>query len=70
LTTEQDEIVDLNELRQFESTASINFKKTDTLAFKTYNYFKETMAAVKIQRAWRNHRTKKLIERYAFLYQQ
>ncbi len=69
LLTEHDEIVDLGEVRQFCSTATIAFKKSEAMAFKTYDLFKETMAALKIQRAWRNYQTRRLIGRYAFLYQ-
>lgn len=69
LVTENDEIVDMKELREFCSTASLTFKKTEALAFKTYDIFKQTMAALKIQRAWRNYQTKRLLERYVFLFQ-
>jgi hypothetical protein len=68
--TENDELVDMNELRQFCSTGSVGFKKNRNLAFKSYDSFKETMAALKIQRAWRQFKTKKLISRYVFLYDQ
>lgn len=67
LLTESDEIVDLGEMREFCSTASLTFKK-EAIAFKTLDIFQETMAAIKIQRAWRNYQTKRLISRYAFLY--
>ena len=59
----------MKEIRNFCSVGQ-GKEKTEGLAFKTFRVFKETMAAIKIQRAWRNYQTNKLIGQYAFLYHQ
>lgn len=58
-------------MRQFCSTGTIQRHKDKNLAFKSYTSFKETMAAVKIQRAWRRFQTSKLVNNYIrFLHHQ
>jgi hypothetical protein len=57
----------MNELREFCSTVSLVDKNSYGLSIKSYDSFKETMAALKIQKAWKRFQTKRLIERYVYL---
>jgi hypothetical protein len=66
LSTDNEEEIDLDELRNFCSTVKLE-KATLGLTLKNYSSFKENRAALKIQRAWRQFQTKRLVDRYVYL---
>ena len=64
---QNEEDINLNEVREFCSTKVFIERSNIGLSLKTYDTFKENMAALKIQRAWKQYQTKRLIERYVYL---
>lgn len=69
VSTDNEEDIDIIELRNFCSNTLKPEKSAIELSHKNYNFFKENRAALKIQNAWRRYQTKKLVERYTNLYE-
>jgi len=55
----------MKEVRKFCSTGGQSGKVGVVLTINSYGSFKERAAAGKIQRAWRQYQTRKIVERYA-----
>jgi hypothetical protein len=68
VSTENEEDIDLSEMRKFCSTSLRPEKSTIELSMKNYNSFKENRAALKIQTAWKRFQTRRLVERYTNFY--
>jgi hypothetical protein len=70
LSSRNEEDIDLVELRNFCSTVKLLRPSGGHLSRNNYDAFKESRAALKIQRAWRRYQTGRLVDRYVFLSRQ